>query len=1091
MIDIIKLFIKLFLYKFLLFNLDIFKRFLFEKHFYLFNKFITLYVPSSVSTEFRKILFSKDQDVHDELYGDSNFLLNSKNFLNYLKNFDRLKFNLLNFNYLLNFRQYNRSKFFIDLKTKISNFVFLKQLTATKFNKILFTDIIFEKIKLLYVKKSFFSYVVFFIEFLILLFYIIFFKKKKKTNFSIYNYLSIEQHNVNLKKYFNLRMNIFHEYLLLKKDLKKNSYFVFLIEGLKKVDFIYFYFLNIFTKLLFFLNKINLLFFLMFLILFTFDFSFLKNFKKLGLYFYFQIYFFINKINFIYCVNFKNYILSFFSFSKFFKLTVYNFFLSFKVLFFFKLIYFYKYTNFYKFLFFFIKNRNKAYLNLLSILFSIKKDLKRRYEIIMSQTFTRQKNDFKDLDIYEYINNISPEDKNKDLFFLLYLSKFRNKYKNYLYYNKGFSSFGKMFKRKNLKKINLIKLNNKKKNIKKVNYIKDSHLSFFSKYLYNLGSWLFLIKNNKKTTYLSSFLLRKLFFQNQNKVFNLKKMFFFTNLDILFKIRYFRLSNKIKFFLKLNNLLYLNILKTRNKKFKKSIKFNKINKNFLLKVFYNIKKRRVITYKLYKEVLFCNKPFYKKYLIKKKNRKKKMKLFFSLDLFFQKSSVVNKNFFFLKHYLFIKLKKKKHNKKLKNLRRKFLHLHTYKILKKRKKVNFISFFEQSEDYLLTQKRFAFTISKYKINNNFSWFSDLHNYTFFHKYFILKRDRFWYSVAKRESIIKYHDGRNMMTDSWEENFFLQQRSFFFFKEGYQTSFILRNNFVNFSSLKLLQILENSVLKKHVFLSFLWNIFFFYLIIFMVTFFLNKYFFLMKYSFLLSFVFLISLFPFIINFFYFFSSYKYRLNKIYLLLYLRKPYIYYKYNFYIFFQFFSYFSDIFSKVFFFKKTRIIFFIFNFFGNKLLKKLKNFEKGDLFLLLFVKFVFYFIILIILLNSILLFYLNNEVLLYNLIYKILSYYFLNFFVYNIIIIIIFFFLIYFFINKCIFYFTFLNNKILDFIVRFYFDNNFFNFINFLNIFFFKSRFSNKFNINELNEQLNILKNIKNLQYQQSLNKLKKCSLK
>jgi hypothetical protein len=567
MINIIKLFIRLFLYKFLLFNLDIFKRFLFEKHFYLFNKFITLYAPSSVSTEFRKILFSNDQDLHDELYGDSNFLFNSKDFLNYLKNLDRLKFNLLNFNYLLNFRQYTRSKFFINLKMKISNFILLKQLTVIKFNKILFNDIIFEKIKLLYAKKSFFSYIIIFVEFLILLFYTIFSTKlKKKVNLGIYNYLSVNQYNMNLKKYFYLRMNVFRDYLLLKEDLKKNTYFVFFFKVLKKIDFIYFYFLNIFAKLLFFLKKINVLFFLMFLILFNFNVSFLKKFKNLGIYLYLQIYFFINKSNY---TILKNYISLCFFFFKFLKLNIYNFFFSFKFLYFLQVLYFYKYINFYKFLFFFIKNRNIAYLNLLSILFTIKKDLKRRYEIIMSQTFARQKNDFKDLDIYEYINNISPEDKNKDLFFLLYLSKFQNKYKNYLYYNKGFSFFNKIFKRKNFKKLNLIKLSNKKKNFR-INSVKKFHLSFFSKYLYNLVNWLFLIKN-KKTLYLSSFLLRKLFFQNQNKLFSFKKMFFFTNLHILFKIRYFRLSNRIKFFIKLNNLLNLKILKKKKKNLKRTL----------------------------------------------------------------------------------------------------------------------------------------------------------------------------------------------------------------------------------------------------------------------------------------------------------------------------------------------------------------------------------------------------------------------------------------------------------------------------------------------------------------------------------------
>ena len=161
MFNIIKLFIKLFLYKFLLFNLDVFKRFLFEKHFYLFNKFITLYGPSSVSTEFRKVFFSKENDNHDELYGDSNFFLNAKTLLSYLKSYNRLKFNLFNFNYLLKFRQYNRSLFFFKFKRNLKN--------SKNFSKILnfsitINDIIMEKFKIIYTKKSIFSYIYLFLN---------------------------------------------------------------------------------------------------------------------------------------------------------------------------------------------------------------------------------------------------------------------------------------------------------------------------------------------------------------------------------------------------------------------------------------------------------------------------------------------------------------------------------------------------------------------------------------------------------------------------------------------------------------------------------------------------------------------------------------------------------------------------------------------------------------------------------------------------------------------------------------------------------------------------------------------------------------
>lgn len=140
------------------------------------------------------------------------------------------------------------------------------------------------------------------------------------------------------------------------------------------------------------------------------------------------------------------------------------------------------------------------------------------------------------------------------------------------------------------------------------------------------------------------------------------------------------------------------------------------------------------------------------------------------------------------------------------------------------------------------------------------FSDFHNYTFFQRFFILKRDRFWYSVVRRESLLKYHDGRTIFNDSWNQNFLLQQQTLFFFKEGFNISLTSRNFFNYNSSLKFLSIIENSVLKKHVFLIFILKILFFIMYIYLIIFFVFTQLFFIDYFFLifLSFFFYLRLY-----------------------------------------------------------------------------------------------------------------------------------------------------------------------------------------------------------------------------------------
>lgn len=1086
MFNIIKLFIKLFLYKFLLFNLDVFKRFLFEKHFYLFNKFITLYGPSSVSTEFRKVFFSKENDNHDELYGDSNFLLNSKNLLSYLKSFNRLKFNLLNFNYLIKFRQYNRSIFFLKFRRKLFNLKNLLNFLKGSNFSITFYDIIIEKFKTFYAKKSIFSYLYLFLNFLIILLKVLFNnlkKKKKNLNAFVYEQLINNQNKLNMQYYSDFRLSIFNQYLLIKKDIRKKINFNFL----KKIDFFYFIIINRFFEYFFFFKKFVFIYLFIYTHLINFVYlNFLKKKKYLIIEFLFLIFLNFKKIfiNFFYFLL-KIYYLIFLRI-KLFNFSIYNFFLNFKFFFILKIFFIYKHKLFCNFFYRYMQKRNISYLNLISILFTIKKDLKKRYIVLTSQTRTRQKNDLKDLDFYDNINNNLPEEKNKDFFFFAHLSMLFKKKKRYLFFNKHFFFSNKRVKQKFFKKFNLLKLKkNQQDNKIRNNLINLYYLSFFSKYLYNMSGWLILLKNNKNN-YLIKFILRKIFFYKYIKFLKFKKTFFFVDLNNFLKIRYYRLSNKVRIFFKeLNSILKLNLLKKKKRKksrIKKYLKFTKVNK----KIFLNLskKKKKIITFQIYNNKFFPKKIFIKNNLKKpfKIKKKKRIKLFFSLNFFSHKKFNFN-NISLLKNYLLIKLKQKKKIKKLRKLRKKYLNLYSYKILRKRKKLNFITFFEQNENYLVSQKLFSLYISKYKIN---SWFNDLHNYTFFHKYFILKRDRFWYSVARRESISKYHDGRNMMTDSWDENFLLQLKSLFFFKEGYQMFFILRNNFNSLSSFKFIEIVETSVLKKHGFLSLIWKIVFFNLLGLKFNYLIFEFFFIFQYNFLITFIFFVSIYPIIVFIFIKKSQYIYKLNRIRLRLFLRKPYIK-NYNVYFFFNFINDFiKKIFYK-FFFRSLKFNFFINSFLGYWLLHKLNNFEKIKkksyllVFKMIFIILLFLFFIFFIFLSQIL-----GILVFYDFFYKIFSYSIFIIFN-NIFINFILLCFLYFFFNFIILEFQYINQKILIFVVKYFFNNDFIFFLNFLNNFLYKQNYFNNFYINDLNEQLNILKNIKIQQYINSYNNLKK----
>jgi hypothetical protein len=435
---------------------------------------------------------------------------------------------------------------------------------------------------------------------------------------------------------------------------------------------------------------------------------------------------------------------------------------------------------------------------------------------------------------------------------------------------------------------------------------------------------------------------------------------------------------------------------------------------------------------------------------------------------------------------------------LKILRKNFLKLHTYKLLRKRSKLNFINFFEQSENELRQHKKFSLFFSKYK-RRNLSWFSDFHDYTFFQRYYVLKRDKFWYSIARRESLRKHHDGRNIFTDAWNNNFLLQQQTMFFYKKNLIFFFLNRNNNNNFSSLLFLQYIINSILKKYFFFMYLFKnlIFLFY---FSLFFYLNF----IQFNYLICLIFFFVFLPIFFYYSFIFIVKKYRFSKISILLNLRKSYIY-NVNLFFFFRFFKYFVNFLLSCIFISKKKINFFFIGFFGNFYLKKIiynKNKKQNNWLLFLFVilnlkLFIFFF------------FFIYNVFFYYDLFF----YNFFNNIFFNIIFFLSFFltlkflklfkfiFLLYLYndknynqnllidiLNVNFYIINLFFEKFLCIIVKFYFNNDYKNFYKFLNIFFHqKPYFLLNIQLNDLLEQFVLLKNLKNIQYLSTFYKLKK----
>lgn len=1092
---IIILFFRLFLYKSLFFFLNIFQNLLFEKHFYLFNKFLNLYTTSAVSTESKKLPFVHNSDIHDELYGDSNSFFSFQKYLYYFKNYNKLIFNIVNFRKLLAYRQYYRALFFFKYNHKIqekfrkNKFFFFNKFSV--FNKnlsnIKFFDILKEKYKLIYINKNYFSYMILFFEFTFLIInnffykYIIIKKKKKllsflqKPNKNFY-------YSKNYWEYIRLRQIFFDQYLNILNDYNKQKNVFkfknnFLFVKYFKVNIKIFFFIKPFLILIIILNYIFFMIFNLFLkfkFLTVINFFFINMFRLSIKTFFSSVVKFLNfcffKIRNIFTLNFKNLKNIFY----------YIFYISF----FCKFYYYIEYKIFTFFVDKINKLRNFSYLEILGILFIIKNDLKIRQKNLLNQTKTRQIHDFKDIDIHEFVNNVLPEEKNHDFFFFSKFLKKKIKNKNF-----DFSKRRRFF--------NSTKLVNRKLNFnfkltkvfKKVNFktkfINLYYKDFFFKYSFLLNNyWFFFSNYSLRNNDLFYFYFRRLFYYKSIIFSKIKTHSYFLNFENYFKIKYFKLSTKYKLknldlttFIQ-NFLIFKKKKKIKNKKIILKKKYVKLFK-------YLKKKKHRYSYKIFFKLKFLNQNLIlkrKNFKIKKitKKKSKKIKIFYLLKLF----KCERTNFETQQNYIFLKKKRKYIRKKNMNFRKKILNYHKYKSIRKRTKLNFVNFFEQNENTLINQKKYSLFLSNYGLNRNLSWFTDFHDYTFFHKYFILKRDRFWYSIAKRETLKKFHQGRNMLSDSWEQNYEIQQKSVYFLKEKDNSLFYSRNGLINFYSLKFLELMKQTALKKHfafIFFTFFFKLFFFINISFFFFFNTNNFFCLLLFLNVICF----TVYPFICFLYLKYFQYKYKFIRICILLNFRKPYIYKASKKLLLFKIFTFYFNYISN-FFFKKKFIYknLYILGFLGKLFNIKYCSIKTSSMFPIYFFNLIGYIFIYV----FIYIYLINYELYIYQFLYFlnkqtfIFLLFFFSFLIYKCV---IFIFNLFFFklIKK-----RYINDFFFFLILKLYFQNDNKKFVIFIDL-FLNTRYS-LINFNNLLEQFNILQSIKNLQYLTTYKKLKKNAL-
>ncbi len=388
------------------------------------------------------------------------------------------------------------------------------------------------------------------------------------------------------------------------------------------------------------------------------------------------------------------------------------------------------------------------------------------------------------------------------------------------------------------------------------------------------------------------------------------------------------------------------------------------------------------------------------------------------------------------------------------------------------------------------------LSNYGINRNISWINDLHDYTFFHKYFIMRRDKFWYGSALRQNHTKFHDGRNILSDSWEKNFQIHQEIVYSLINFDNSLLILRNNYSNFSTLFFIKIIKESLLKKIIFISLIFKLIY-------VFFFINLFIFIILFLHLNLLIVLILVFSIVLSFFFFpfffFFLFIYFLkkNKIYtisLFLNFKKPFVF-KLNIKNFFYLlFFYYFNFSSKFYFLSRNNLNYFFscLGFFLNKYLNFFYQNSNNNNKLKFFIYLIMFFLIFLIFFNFFIFF---DKYYYYCLSFFVFDYFKL-FYLYNLSFFIFFYFLSLFFYKIIFFIFFILNIKILnksffyDFIfkllLKLYFKNNYTIFIHFIYNLFPNNVLSKQLNINNIFEQFFILQNIKIQQHVKSFDLLK-----
>ncbi len=704
----------------------------------------------------------------------------------------------------------------------------------------------------------------------------------------------------------------------------------------------------------------------------------------------------------------------------------------------------------------------------------------------MNQKF-RQNTDFRDLNYHEFINQVSKERINNDFLFLLNLKKKNSHLKLYkLKKNLIYNNFSQHFLKKKIKKRKLYKL---PPNLYKKNFNDFLNLNYFKFFKIILIKWNFLFKNLKNYNLHINFLLRRLSFFDNFQFSKFTIFFYFLKSDDFLKIKYLNLQNKFRLKSINKNTFFINRKVIYNKKINNFIYKNKFKFFFIIK---NKKKIKfVYFFNNFKSDLNLKNLnysiFINKYLLKNK-KLKKIKYVISLKI----NNLEN----IKKNYLTI-INKNKKNKAL-NFKKRFLKFNNYKIKRKRTKLNFFKFFEQSENELKQKKKFSMFLSNYGVNRNISWINDLHDYTFFHKYFIIRRDKFWYGSVLRQTHTKLQDGRNILSDSWEKNFQIHQEIVYSLKDFDNSLLIFRNNYSNFSTLFFIKLMTQNILKKFIFVSFILKLFytFFFsnLLIFLLLFInLNLLFnWILLFSFILNFIF----FPF---FFYFLFLYFRKKNKIFniaFVLNFTKPFIF-KFNIKIFFLFFFsffYYFNFLPKFNFLNRNNLNYFLscFGFFLNKYFNFFWQKNNKNKKIKFFMCLLFYFLIFFFSFNFLIFF---DKYFYYYVSFFFFDYLKLLYF-YNLFFFIFFYFLnLFFYTNFCLILFI-LNIKILNkeifynfifkLILKAYFKNDYIIFINFIYKIFPNNIFFNELNINNISEEFSILQNIKIQQYIKSFSLLK-----